>query len=122
MGSLVMRAGRAGGLIVRMEIGVAGNTGTRPVAGAVDRGWYCPKTRQWLVAWEFDRRDVGEGHIAGTDARLGNAKKVRCVCRDVEGPGPLLLKERSVALGKIASRPLPTAIGQHRTGWSSTKI
>jgi len=75
LGSLILRAGRAAGLIVRAEIQVVGHTGTREVVGEMDYGWYCPTTRNWLVAWELDGRDVGEAHIAGKAERLGNAKK-----------------------------------------------
>jgi len=75
LGSLVMRAGRAGGLIVRAEVQVPGHTGKRAITGEIDYGWFCPKTKNWLVAWELDGRDAGKGHIGGTDDRLGNAKK-----------------------------------------------
>jgi hypothetical protein len=65
--SLIIRAGRAGGLGVLTELPV--------LSGAIDCAWYSPGFATLLVAWEFDGRDVGDGHIAGTSKRLGNAKK-----------------------------------------------
>jgi hypothetical protein len=65
--SLIIRAGRAGGLDVVTELPV--------LSGEMDCAWYSPGFSTLLVAWEFDGRDVGNGHIAGTKTRIGNAAK-----------------------------------------------
>lgn len=70
--SLIIRAGRAAGFVVRTEVPArwAGNmpTGRPPT---LDCGWYT-HGGALLVAWEFDGRDVGDGHLTGP---TGNRRK-----------------------------------------------
>ena len=68
--ALILRAGRAAGLIVRTEHQVSvRNSVDDPVSGEIDVCWFCPHTRRLLAAWEIDGHDAGESHI------LGNPKK-----------------------------------------------
>jgi hypothetical protein len=75
IGSLIMRAGRIGGLKIRMELPVAVKRDGRDSRGEMDCGWYCPSTRRLLIAWEFDGCNVKQKHIGGDHKRIGNAKK-----------------------------------------------
>ena len=64
---LVRRAGEQAGFDVSTEVPV--------LSGRMDCAWLERTTFRWLVAWEFDGRDVRPNHIAGNARRLGNAKK-----------------------------------------------
>jgi hypothetical protein len=71
----VMYAGWVAELRVRHEVKIQVPVGNTSKTGAMDSGWYCPKTGRWLVARELDGRDAKDGHFCGNKKRIGNARK-----------------------------------------------
>lgn len=78
-GALVLRAGRAAGLLVRTEHPVPAPTpGGRRARGEVDVCWFCPRSGRVLIAWEVDGHDAGEAHFLGSAVKdtAGNRSKL----------------------------------------------
>ena len=83
VGALIVRAGRAAGLIVKAEIVVTATDDLgAPQRGEMDCGWYS-QSGDLIVAWEFDGRDVDDWHLFGGRRptkrgdvfKLGNVRK-----------------------------------------------
>ncbi len=98
LGSLVIQVGGEAGFVVQVEVPVP-----RRARCKVDCAWLAINRRTEelipIVAWEFDGRDVGIGHVAGDKKRLGNIWKLRTL-------RPLLMIQ---ALYSFRSAPLPCA-------------
>lgn len=72
--SLIIRAGRKKGFVVRTEVEArwAASTGRSP---ALDCGWY--RDGRLVVAFEFDGRDVADGHLTKDTGNV--AKFMGCI-------------------------------------------
>lgn len=77
LGGLVIGAGAEAGFVVHVEFPVQ-RKGRR---GTVDCVWLARREDTGalspVVAWEFDGRDVGLGHVRGDERRIGNIKKLQ---------------------------------------------
>lgn len=98
LGALVVQAGCEAGFVVQVEVPAPHNRRRR---GKVDCAWLAlnrrTKALEPVVAWEFDGRDVGRGHVAGDKRRQGNIRKLRAL-------RPLLMIQ---ALYSFRDKPLP---------------
>ena len=75
LGALVVVAGRTVGFKVETEVAAGG--GTNPPR--IDCAWYAAISDFPIVVWEFDARDVGNGHLAGTATRWGTFEKLHMI-------------------------------------------
>lgn len=108
--ALVIRAGRAAGLIVHAEIPIpAAKLSMKGKMPTMDYGWLAPSTNKLLVAWELDGQDAQNRHIEGhvPKDKPGNVRKFSC-CSAVFKIQVLYSVTNGVR-GKGASRALQIA-------------
>jgi hypothetical protein len=85
--TLVLRAGRMAGMVVRTEhrLDVV-SPGGRHKSGEIDICWFHPSTNRLLVAWEIDGQDPPDEHILGGGPKdlTGNKAKLAACGADIK--------------------------------------
>lgn len=77
--TLVLRAGRVAGMIVRTEYSLAiMSPGGQLRRGEIDICWFHPVTNRLIVAWEIDVQDPPDVHVLGGGPKdlAGNKAKL----------------------------------------------
>jgi hypothetical protein len=85
--TLVLRAGRMAGMIVRAEHRLhVVSPGGRQRSGEIDICWFHPITNRFVVAWEIDGQDPPDEHILGGGPKdlTGNKAKFHACGADIK--------------------------------------